>query len=66
MAYSCNPMENRHCSCKLTRGKIQPWLTAAIIPMENPYCSCWLTRGKECLKATAYSCNPCGESLLQL
>ena len=32
-------------------------LTAAI-PMENPYCSCELTR--------AYSCNPYGESLLQL
>ena len=28
------------------------------IPMENPYCSCELTM--------AYSCNPYGESLLQL
>ena len=39
----------------------EPWPTAAI-PMENPYCSCKLTGPR----AMAHSCNPYGESLLQL
>ena len=37
-------------------------LTAAI-PLENPWCSCRLTRPSGVM---AYSCNPNGESLLQL
>ena len=53
--------------------------TAALIPMENPYCSCMPTRHGLQLQPLwrtptaavrqhdmAYSCNPCGEPLLQL
>ena len=35
----------------------------AAIPMENPYCSC---KARASFNATAYSCDPYGESLLQL